>query len=170
MSEKHTQPYSACYDLTDLTTCVYAVVMMTMMLMICCIQQRQERFTDCSALLELERKVNASLHRCCCCCLSFICVTTATPAVCWRSLLSPSLHLNHFLTCFHSPFMALLLLLYITPPFPFPHTLPHVSPGIIRTGGCWSGEWQSWRRSWRWGDFLIVATDTLHASAWLAWL
>lgn len=36
--------------------CLCAVLMMLMSLT-CCIQQRQERFSDCSALLELERKV-----------------------------------------------------------------------------------------------------------------
>lgn len=103
MSEKHTQPYSACYDLTDLTTCVYAVVMMTMMLMICCIQQRQERFTDCSALLELERKVNTSLlllfklhlrHYCHPCCLLTLSPLPLPP-------LEPLSHL--FSLTFHGP-------------------------------------------------------------------
>lgn len=89
------------------------------------------------------------------------------------ALSSPRPHLTHFLTYFHSTFVVLLLL-YITSslPHPPPFTLPHISlasgpedvgAAIGRAGGGAEGE-DTFRTT------VIAATDTLHASAWLAWL
>lgn len=81
-------------------------------------QQRQERLSDCSALLEMERKVKYPSWRYsnCCWCCSFICLTTAAPAVCWHSLLSspPTTWTTVCFTCFHSFFSTLLPPLSIT--------------------------------------------------------
>lgn len=85
-----------------------------------------------------------------CRCCSFNCLTTATPAVRWRSLLSPPPldSLSHLFSLdFCGPSSSLHH--FLSAP-PSPLYSPSHFPGI-RTGGCWSGDWPSWRRSWRWG-------------------
>lgn len=117
------------------------------------VQQRQERFSDCSALLELERKVtcwhgalNFSLG--CSSVCSFVHLTTATPAVAHFPPLQPLEPPPHS--------FSLNCLCFFSSPPPTPKTS---SSAVSRTGGCWSGAWQSWRRSWRWGGGVGGASD-----------
>lgn len=87
---------------------------------VCSLPQRQERFSDCSALLELERKVNDATRSCRgFSCFTVVCSSSSlrTKRSAFQSNNSWSLHLFD-----------------------------------VRIGGCWSGEWQSWRRNWRWED------------------